>query len=391
MKLSVANSLDEVAPAQWDRLAGTDNPFVRHAFLSLLEQTGCANAKTGWAPCHLLLHADGPRRGLLLGAVPLYLKSHSYGEYVFDWAWADAYERAQLHYYPKLVAAVPFTPVTGPRLLVDDTCPEEVQQHLAAGALTLATEMRVSSLHWLFVSADQMPTLLNSGHLRRTGYQFHWRNPGYDNFEDFLADLASAKRKKVKRERRHVRDAGITVELMSGDEITLPHWDAFYQFYLSTIRNHGAIPYLRREFFEGLGAVMADRLVLVLARYDGRPIAGALNLRGETTLYGRYWGAHQYVNGLHFEVCYYAAMEYCIERGLARFEAGAQGEHKLARGFLPTTTYSAHWLSHSQFERAVADFLGREQYGVGYAITELNERSPFKRRDTDSINESPGR
>jgi predicted N-acyltransferase len=391
MKLSIVNSLNEVAPAQWDRLAGTDNPFVRHAFLSLLEQTGCVNAKTGWAPCHLLLHADGSQRDRLLGAVPLYLKSHSYGEYVFDWAWADAYERAQLHYYPKLVAAVPFTPVTGPRLLVDETCTEEAQQHLAAGALALATEMRVSSLHWLFVSADQMPTLLTSGHLRRTGYQFHWRNPGYSSFEDFLTDLASAKRKKVKRERRHVRDAGIIVELMSGDEITPPHWDTFYQFYLSTIRNHGAIPYLRREFFEGLGAVMADRLVLVLARCDGRPIAGALNLRGETTLYGRYWGAHQYANGLHFEVCYYAAMEYCIERGLARFEAGAQGEHKLARGFLPTTTYSAHWLSHSQFERAVADFLGREQHGVGYAITELNERSPFKHRDTDSISESPRR
>ena len=389
MELSVVNSLDEVVPRHWDQLVGTDNPFMRHAFLSLLEQTGCVTAKTGWAPCHLLLRADSTERRRLLGAVPLYLKSHSYGEYVFDWAWADAYERAQLHYYPKLVAAVPFTPVTGPRLLADHSRREEIQQHLASAALRLATEMRVSSLHWLFVSPDQMSTLVNHGHLQRTGYQFHWHNQGYDSFENFLSNLASAKRKKLKRERRYVRDAGIVIELMTGDQLRPSDWDTFYRFYLSTIRNHGAIAYLRREFFEALGAAMADRLVLVLAHDDGQPVAGALNLRGETTLYGRYWGAHKYVNGLHFEVCYYTAIEYCIEEGLSRFEAGAQGKHKLARGFLPTTTYSAHWLRHSEFERAVADFLGREQDGVGYAITELNERSPFKRRETDSMSEGP--
>jgi uncharacterized protein len=378
MHLSIANSIADVPAMDWDRLAGEGNPFVRHAFLLALEQTGCASAATGWTPCHLLLHAQAPRQGALIGAAPMYLKSHSYGEYVFDWAWADAYERARLPYYPKLVATVPFTPATGGRLLTAAEDHAKVRQHLIDGALALAEETQVSSLHWLFIRPEELAPLMQAGHLRRSGCQFHWHNQGYQSFEQFLAELASSKRKKLKQERRYVREAGVTIELVSGDTIAPSHWEAFYQFYLSTIRNHGAIPYLKREFFYALGDTMKQDVVLIFARYNGELTAGALNLRGADTLYGRYWGTHKYVNGLHFEVCYYAAIEYCIEQGLRRFEAGAQGQHKLARGFLPVTTYSAHWLSHPQFGRAVADFLQEEQQGLRYYMDELNERSPFK-------------
>ncbi|MFQ5935175.1 MAG: GNAT family N-acetyltransferase [Acidiferrobacterales bacterium] len=378
MHLNVINSIAEIPAPAWDALVGDTNPFVKHAFLSALEQTDCTTAKAGWAPCHLALYADASQQGHLLGAVPMYLKSHSYGEYVFDWAWADAYERAGLRYYPKLVAAVPFTPVSGPRLLTADHESEQIRQHLISGAVTVAKQMQVSSLHWLFAPETDVAALADAGHLRRTGCQFHWHNPGYASFEQFLAELASAKRKKIKQERRYVREAGVTIEVLSDDSITPRHWDAFYEFYLSTIHCHGAIPYLTRDFFHCLGSVMSNNAVLVLARQDGQPVAGALNMRGSESLYGRYWGTHKNISGLHFEVCYYAAMEYCIERGLTRFEAGAQGEHKLARGFLPVTTHSAHWLSHPQFSQAVAQFLRKEHHGLRYYIDELNEHSPFK-------------
>jgi predicted N-acyltransferase len=378
MHLSVANSIATVPAVDWDQLAGETNPFVRHAFLLALEQTGCASTSAGWTPCHLLVHTQGPRQGTLIGAVPMYLKSHSYGEYVFDWAWADAYERARLRYYPKLVAAVPFTPATGARLLVATEDQARIRQFLINGALAFARETQVSSLHWLFIRSEELTPLVQAGHLRRSGYQFHWYNQGYQSFEHFLAELSSSKRKKLKQERRYVREAGIAIELITGDAIKPAHWQAFYQFYLSTIRNHGAIPYLKREFFYVLGDAMKHDVVLIFARHNGELIAGALNLRGSDALYGRYWGTHKYVNGLHFEVCYYAAMEYCIEQGLRRFEAGAQGQHKLARGFLPIATYSAHWLKHPQFGRAVADFLQEEQNGLEYYMDELNEHSPFK-------------
>ena len=374
MHLSIANSIAAVPAVEWDRLAGESNPFVRHAFLLALEQTGCASTAAGWTPCHLLVRAHGA----LIGAAPMYLKTHSYGEYVFDWAWADAYERARLHYYPKLVAAVPFTPATGARLLAAPGEQAKIQQFLISGALAFAKETSVSSLHWLFVRPEELAPLMHAGHLRRTGCQFHWHNQGYQSFAQFLSELASSKRKKLRQERRYVREAGVVVEIVTGDAIRSVHWQAFYQFYLSTIRNHGAIPYLKREFFHTLGDTMKQDVVLIFARQKGELIAGALNLRGADTLYGRYWGTRKYVNGLHFEVCYYAAMEYCIEQGLQRFEAGAQGRHKLARGFLPVTTYSAHWLRHAQFGRAVADFLQEEQHGVEYYMDELNEHSPFK-------------
>lgn len=377
MQLSVVDSIDQVSSGHWDCLAGESNPFLRHAFLSALERSGCATAQTGWVPQYLLLRTGG---GRLLGAVPMYLKSHSYGEYVFDWAWANAYQRAQLRYYPKLVVAVPFTPATGPRLLVaPDDDQEKIKVRLIQGALAHAQETRVSSLHWLFAAPQDITLLENLGHMRRTGCQFHWHNRGYQNFQEFLQEFSSAKRKKVKQERRYVREAGVTIDTLAGDEITSYHWDTFYQFYRSTTRSYGAIPYLTREFFHQLGATMAKDVVLVFARQEDTYIAGALNLQGVDTLYGRYWGNRKYINGLHFEVCYYSAMEYCIQQGLKRFEAGAQGEHKLSRGFLPTTTYSAHWLRHPEFGQAIADFLQQEHHGVKYYMDELNEHSPFKR------------
>ncbi len=380
MYLSVIDSIGKVSATDWDSIAGNGNPFLCHAFLSALEQTDCATPQTGWVPQHLLVHSDTGRHARLLGAVPMYLKSHSYGEYVFDWAWANAYQRARLHYYPKLVVAVPFTPATGPRLLVAAGADhEQVKVHLIKGALARAQEARASSLHWLFTEPQDMILLERFGHMRRTGCQFHWHNPGYRDFRDFLQQFASAKRKKVKQERRYVREAGVSVDILVGDEITPSYWDVFYQFYRSTTQNYGAIPYLTRAFFHQLGVTMAQNLVLVLARQEDKYIAGALNMRGTDTLYGRYWGNHKYINGLHFEVCYYSAIEYCIDQGLKRFEAGAQGEHKLSRGFVPNTTYSAHWLRHPEFGQAVADFLEREQHSVEYYMDELSGRLPFKR------------
>ncbi|MFQ6021494.1 MAG: GNAT family N-acetyltransferase [Acidiferrobacterales bacterium] len=379
MDLSVVDSIAQVPATDWDRLVNDRNPFLRHAFLCALEETGCANAQTGWLPQHLLVHSDASGRGRLLGAVPMYLKTHSYGEYVFDWAWANAYQRARLRYYPKLVVAVPFTPATGPRLLVAaNDGQQDIKVRLIQGALARAQDVHVSSLHWLFTPSQDVVLLERLGHMRRTGCQFHWHNRDYQTFDEFLRGFSSAKRKKVKQERRYVREAGVTIDFLVGDAVTPKHWDIFYQFYLSTIQNYGAIRYLSREFFCQLGAAMAKDVVLVLARQDDSYIAGALNLRGVDTLYGRYWGNHKYIKGLHFEVCYYSAMEYCIEHGIKRFEAGAQGEHKIARGFVPTTTYSAHWLSHPQFGRAVADFLAHERDGIKYYIDELNEHSPFK-------------
>ncbi|MBI3547030.1 MAG: N-acetyltransferase [Gammaproteobacteria bacterium] len=383
MHLSVVDKLEKIAAADWNALAGYANPFTRHEFLALLESSGCVNAETGWRPQHLVLHSDGPLQGRLLGALPLYLKTHSYGEYVFDWAWANAYARAGHSYYPKLVVSVPFTPVTGPRLLAAaDAESTRIKKKLIQGAWEMQATHNASSLHWLFVDQADAALLETEQHLLRTGCQFHWHNAGYRDFEDFLSTFTAHKRKKIKRERRHVREANIAMEILTGAAIRAAHWDSFYEFYHSTIRAHGAIPYLSREFFHGLGQVLPQQVVLVLARCDGRYVAGALNLRGEDTLYGRYWGSHGDFHSLHFETCYYTAIEYCIAQGLKRFEAGAQGEHKLARGFTPVVTRSAHRLVHPQFNRAVAEYLTRERIEISSYIDELNEHVPFKKEMT---------
>jgi predicted N-acyltransferase len=375
LQILLTDTLDSIDADQWNRLAGAANPFVRHEFLAALEHSGCVGDGTAWEPRHLLLQDDGQ----LIGAVPLYLKHDSYGEYVFDWAWANAYQQNGLAYYPKLVSAIPFTPVTGPRILCHpDQAREQIQSRLADAALALAQSLDVSSLHWLFTPDKDTQLLEQHSHLRRTGYQFHWANNNYPTFDAFLATFSSSKRKKVKRERRHVHDAGITMEIIEGRDIDDLLWRQFYAFYRSTIECRGAIPYLNLDFFAEIGRTIPDNIVLVLARLDGRYVAGALNLKGTDTLFGRYWGALEEFNSLHFETCYYRAIDYCIEHGMKRFEAGAQGEHKLSRGFLPTRTYSAHWLKHPEFFQAISDFLEREHHGVEDYVGLLQKHSPYK-------------
>ena len=380
MYVSIIDKLADIPSDDWNALTHESAPFLKYEFLYALESTGCVSADTGWEPRHLVVHADGPLHGRLIGAVPLYLKTHSYGEYIFDWAWADAYARAGLNYYPKLVAAIPFTPVTGTRLLAVNTpAKNTIKECLIQAALSLAKNERVSSLHWLFTTEEETQILENYDHIRRSGYQFHWHNQGYQSFDEFLSVLSAEKRKKIKRERRYVREAGIEIDVVNGEAINPSHWDFFYKCYQSTIHLHGAIPYLTQAFFKEIGRRMSPNIVLILARHNREYIAAALNLRDRNSLYGRYWGSLREFHSLHFETCYYSAINYCIETGLSRFEAGAQGEYKLARGLLPTTTYSAHWLTHTQFRHAVADFLEREKNDVQYYINELSELSPFKK------------
>lgn len=376
MRVRVFNSLAGISADTWNRLGGNQNPFVRHEFLLALETSGCVQPGTGWHPQHLLLEDDNKQP---IAAAPLYLKSHSYGEYVFDWAWADAYERNGLSYFPKLISAVPFSPVTGPRILATKIT-SEIVQAVTAAARALANETRASSIHWLFTDNDQTKLLVDEGYLQRTGYQYHWHNNGYSDFDNFVAEFSAAKRKKVRRERRRVREQGIQMEIVEGSAMTRELWHVFHQFYESTILNHGAIAYLNEEFFVELGRTMPDNIVMVFARQDERLVAGALNLKGENALFGRYWGSLRHADALHFETCYYSAIEYCIDTELARFEAGAQGGHKLSRGFLPSPTYSAHWLQQPEFSDAVEHFLQQEQNGIEYQLDELNERSPFKQK-----------
>jgi predicted N-acyltransferase len=366
--LRVVEDLAAVSAGEWNALAGA-NPLLRHEFFSALHESGCASARTGWAPRFITLW-DGNR---LCGALPLYLKSHSYGEYVFDWAWADAYERSGLAYYPKLLAAIPFSPVSGARLLAADRA---ARDRLVRAALELARE--VSSLHVLFPPESEARELAAAGLMLRRGVQFHWSNPGYASFDEFLATLTHDKRKKIRQERRKVRDAGVTLRRKTGREVTPEDWKFFARCYTLTYRAHRSTPYLNLAFFTRLGETLPDNVLLVLAERDGRPVAAALDLYSPEALYGRYWGAVEHVPCLHFEACYYQGLEFCIERGIPAFEGGAQGEHKLARGFLPAPTWSAHWLRHPQFADAVEKFLARESKGVERYIDELAEHSPFR-------------
>ena len=379
VSLKVAGAITAIDADAWDTCAGGDNPFLAHAFFHALEASGSATAKTGWSPQHLVLEmADGS-----VGAVmPLYLKNHSQGEYVFDHGWADAFERAGGQYYPKLQSCVPFTPVTGARLLIrPDLSFDAVAPVVMGGAVEIAEQMGVSSLHWTFPNAAEWALAGETGLLQRTGEQFHWRNDGYRTFDDFLAQLASRKRKAVKNERRDALAPGITVHALSGSDLLEEHWDAFFGFYMDTGNRKWGRPYLNRDFFHRLHATMADRVVLIMARRNGRWIAGALNLKGRTTLYGRNWGCIEHHPFLHFECCYYQAIDYAIAHGLERVEAGAQGEHKLARGYLPVPTYSMHWIRDAGFRRAVEDYLERERQHVAEEIELLSEHSPFRHVD----------
>jgi predicted N-acyltransferase len=370
-------AIDEVPPGDWDACAGADNPFVSHAFLAALEGSGSASTEQGWAPHHIVVEDAA---GRVAGAVPMYLKSHSYGEYVFDHGWADAFERAGGHYYPKLQVSVPFTPVTGPRLLVRPGADEpRVTDALIAGCLDLARRAEVSSLHVTFPTEPEWRRLGEAGFLLRTSRQFQWTNRGYQCFDDFLAQLASRKRKAVRRERRDALGTGITVETLTGNSIKPKHWDAFFECYIATSDRKWGIPYLSRAFFQRLGETLADRVVLVLAAHDGRYVAGALNLRGANTLYGRNWGCLEHHPFLHFELCYYRAIDFAIAHGLERVEAGAQGTHKIARGYLPELTYSAHWIAHGSLRDAVARFLEHERRGIEAEMAAFGDYSPFRR------------
>lgn len=370
-QVKVIETLNETPAQSWNELAGNE-PFVRHEFFSALHDTGCACPQTGWTPRFITLWQNG----WLAGAMPLYLKAHSYGEYVFDWAWADAYRRSGHRYYPKLLCAVPFTPITGKRLLAHT--PEQKSLMLNA-ALELARESGASSLHCLFPLDAEALQLQSHGLLLREGVQFHWENPGYRNFAEFLDTLSHRKRKNIRHERRKVQDAGITCERLEGAGITEAHWRFFTTCYNRTYLEHYSTPYLNLEFFMRLGETLPQHLLLIVARREGVPVASALNFHSQDRLYGRYWGALEFVPGLHFETCYYQAIEFCIARGIRCFEGGAQGEHKLARGFLPVKTWSAHWLAHPQFAQAIEKYLGQETLGIAHYIDELTEHSPFKR------------
>ena len=377
MRLRQYKSFTEIPATAWNALSGTESPFLCHEYLLALETSGSTTSATGWTPMPITVEDD---HGRTLGAVPLWLKSHSYGELVYDFAWAQAYERAGLRYYPKLIAAVPFSPIAAPRLLVaPDADRNAVIEALTRGARELAEQTSASSLHWLFTDAADTDTLEQQGNLRRTGFQFHWHNQNYTHFDDFLAGFSADKRKKLKRERRYVQEAGINMEVRSGPDVTPELWDLFYTFYAGNILRHGGMLHLTREFFQTLGRNLPEALVLVLARQGTEYVGAAINLRGQDALYGRYWGGREGFNSLHFEACYYTPIEYCIAQGIKRFEGGAGGEHKLARGFLPVATHSLHWLRHPQFAHAVADFLQRERNGVEVYMDELNEHAPFRK------------
>jgi predicted N-acyltransferase len=370
------DKIGAVDAAAWDRCAGGDNPFLSHAFLRLLEETGCVSAKSGWLAQHLLLEDSA---GRLLAAAPAYVKGHSYGEYVFDHGWADAYERAGGRYYPKLQVAVPFTPVPGPRLLAPPG-PQQKRHRLAlvSGLVEVARAIEVSSVHITFIAPEEAALAEEAGLLLRHGCQYHWFNRGYGTFDDFLGALASRKRKQIRKEREQVRASGIEVRPVHGGEMKSRDWDAFFKFYVDTYDRKWGYPYLTREFFGRLGTELGDQVVMMLATRDGKTIAGALNLRGADALFGRNWGAAADFPFLHFEACYYQAIDYAIAHKLARVEAGTQGPHKVQRGYEPVRTFSAHWIPDKRFRSAVAEFLVRERHVIAQDIEAMAQHVPFR-------------
>ncbi|AOX17821.1 GNAT family N-acetyltransferase [Kozakia baliensis] len=374
--LTLHASIHEIDFELWNRCAGPDNPFVSHGFLSALEESGSVGPRTGWLPRHAVLQADGQP----VAMAPLYGKGHSYGEYVFDHAWANAYEQAGGRYYPKLQSAVPFSPVPGPRLLIhpDYPAPEAAAQALGQAIAQACGELELSSVHATFCTRDDQFHLVRNGWLPRLGLQYHWHNRGYADFEHFLAALSSRKRKSIRRERRDAQNCGLTFHTKRGLDITAADWKAFYRFYLSTIDRKWGSAYLTARFFPLLCERLGDRIVLMLAEHEGKPVAAALNILGKDTLYGRNWGCEGEWPFLHFELCYYRAIDFAIEHNLSRVEAGAQGEHKIQRGYLPKLTYSAHYLRDPNLRSAVADFLDQERAAIHEEKEALGEFSPYR-------------
>lgn len=378
LKVELANSITVVNPVDWNSLAGS-MPLLSHSFLGALEESNSVGNGTGWKPCPLLVFDDSQ----LVGAIPLYAKSHSYGEYVFDWAWAEAYQRNGLSYYPKLISAIPFSPITSARLLVSPVKnSSNIQLLLVNSLLEIMDKNSFSSAHVLFPNHDSAEIFKSAGWLKRQGVQFQWENEDFRCFEDFLGQLTQSKRKKIRQERKKIISSGVTCYRFKGDDISEAQWDFFYQCYVHTYLEHRSSPYLTREFFKLIALNMPDQILLVMAYKDDKPIASALNFYDQNTLYGRYWGCLEYIPNLHFELCYYQAQEFCISERIRYFEGGAQGEHKLARGFKPKNTCSFHKIAHPQFAKAIEDFVLRESEGIAQYTNELEERTPFKSQTT---------
>jgi len=377
MRTQILESLSEIDPLPWNALVRDHNPFLRYEFLEAMERRGCVGEATGWRPRHIVCYGDD---GRLLGASPLYLKDNSYGEFVFDWSWAEAFQQHGLAYYPKLVSAVPFTPATGPRILLarDADNPAAAAAALVEQALEYGRQLGISSIHWLFTTPEEMAPLQQHDFLPRLGCQFHWRNPGYRDFDDFLDTLTAKKRKNIKRERRLVNQANLELLTLKGSAVSEAQWHAFHSFYRGTFHRLGGVPTLTLAFFQDIAVTLGDHILLVLALKNGREVAGAISLQSDTTLYGRHWGCRGEYDSLHFEACYYQGIEHCIRHSLQTFEPGAQGEHKIYRGFLPVLTRSAHWIAHPGFRGAIADFLRRETPAVRNYAAALSRHSPYR-------------
>jgi predicted N-acyltransferase len=373
MEMTIQPGVGDIDPEQWDRLDHSPSPFLEHAFLHALETSGSVGEGTGWKPLFVTLVHDGE----LLGAVPAYIKGHSYGDYIFDCAWPNGAQRSGLQYYPKLVVAVPFTPATGRRILLAPGQGEETALLLTRAVRDVARDLGLSSVHWLFCTEQEQALLVGDGWLPRLTMQYHWLNRGWGTFDDFLGAMRGKRRRELRRERRQVADAGITVRMIPGAEMTSEHWDAMQRFYRDTTSRKWGSAYLEPSFFRQVGQTMPHRVQFAAAERDGEVIAGALNFQRDDAMFGRYWGCDEGHAALHFECCYYAAIEYSIDHGLARYEAGAQGGHKIPRGFLPAATYSAHWLAHDGLGRAIAGFVEDERQETENAMRMLAQRSPF--------------
>lgn len=386
MHVEVHKKLADIDKNSWNQLVPANHPFLLYEFLFGLEQTACVCTDSGWQPMHIAVYADSKQsrsnKPELLGALPCYLKHHSYGEYIFDWAWANAYHQAGLEYYPKLLNAIPFTPVTGDRWLLNSSSDkQQVKDTLIKALLDLALQTKASSIHSLFLHQDDCQQLTRNGFIQRLSNQFHWHNDNYMSFNDFLDKLSSKKRKNIKRERRRIVESGIQYHWKTGANIVDNDWQMMYRFYQRTINYYGAQTYLNIDFFAYIAQHLPENTHFLFAQYDDTTIAGGLFFSSDNALYGRYWGALDNYHSLHFETCYYQPIEYCIQQGYQLFEAGAQGEHKLARGLLPTNTYSAHWLSDKRFEKAIELFTEQEQKHIEYYNENLLAHSPFKQCD----------
>jgi uncharacterized protein len=380
LHISLHDTIADIDASEWNAVSGTDYPFIRHEFLAALEISGSVGDGTGWQPMHVTVRSTEPD-ATLLAIMPMYLKDDSYGEYVFDWSWADAYHRHGIRYYPKFLTAIPFTPASGPRICFRH--PADAQYLLPAVVEAVkqqATRLQISGWHLLFPETPLSEHMLSTGLLRRTGCQYQWFNRGYSNFDDFLASFNSRKRKNVRKERQRVKADGIEFEWLEGNAISATDWQIFYDFYANTYHVRGREPYLKQRFFQLVGSHLQDHTLLVLARKQGQAIAGALSFKGKQTLYGRYWGCGQEYQFLHFETCYYQGIDYCLKHGISRFDSGAQGEHKIQRGFEPVQTWSNHWLAHPSFRAAVADFLEDEQNQLRRYMEKARDYLPFSQQ-----------